>query len=143
MAKGAGAIYPNSPPDNKSLPPQISHIRIAAPAMVYQQETMLVHECATMATTGTFLDPVPRVKHQQNTNLEVNNFDTTVVGTISYDGGHSHCEGMQTSLNGHKMVSLLTTKNLEVTVQSVTIQEDFDSGDIAVMENSVSIPVAF
>ena len=116
---------------------------IAALFMVYQQETMQVHECASIAATGTVLDPVYRVKHQQNTNQEVSNFDTPVVDTISYEGGHSHCKGMQTSLNRNKMVSLLTAENLEVTMQSVTIQEDLESGDIVVMENHVSISVAF
>ena len=91
------------------------------PAIVYQQETMQVHECATVAATRTFLDPLSGVKHQLNTNLKVNNFATTIVGSLSYEGGHSHCEGMQTSLHGKKMVSLLVTENLEVTVRIVSV----------------------
>ena len=74
-----------------------------------------MQECATMAATGIFLDPVPRMKHQQNTIREVSNFDTTVLGPTSYEGGHSYCKGMQMSLN-----SLFVKKNLEVTVQLVT-----------------------
>ena len=50
---------------------------------------------------------------------------------------------MQTSLNGKKMVSLFVTENLEVTVRLVTVQEEFDSGDLVVMENGVSIPAVF
>ena len=115
---------------------------IVAPAIVYQQETIQVHEGATMAATGTLMDPVSGVKHQQNTNWEVSNFDTTVVGTISYEDGHFHCKGMQTSWNGHKMVSLWNAENLEVTIQSITTQEDFDSREIVIMGNSVSIPGA-
>ena len=38
------------------------------------------------------------------------------------------------------MVSLFVTENLEVIVRAVTVQEEFDSGDIVVMENGVSIP---
>ena len=41
------------------------------------------------------------------------------------------------------MVSLFVTENLEVTVRVVTVQEEFDSGDIVVMENGVSIPAVF
>ena len=41
------------------------------------------------------------------------------------------------------MVSLLTTENLEVTIQPVTIREDFDSGDLVVLEHGVSIPAQF
>ena len=84
--------------------------------MVYQQETMQVHECAALAATGTFLDPLSRVKHQLSTNLEVNNIAFPIMGSLSYEGGHSHCKGMQTSLHGRKMVSLLITENLEVTI---------------------------
>ena len=127
MATGVGVQDPNPLPDNKILPLQKSHVTIVAPAMVYQQETIQVHEGVTMAATGTLMDPVSKVKHQQNTNWEVSNFDTTVVGTISYEGGHFHCKGMQTSWNGHKMVSLWNAENLEVTIQSITTQEDRDS----------------
>ena len=110
--------------------------------MVYQQENMQMHEFATMAVTWMFLDPVSGTKHQLNTNLKVNNFATTVVDTILYEGGHSHWEGMETNLNGYKMVSLLTTENLEVTVRPVTIWEGFNTGDIVVIKHGVSILAA-
>ena len=96
-----------------------------------------------MAATRTFLDPVPRVKHQQNTNREVSNFDTTVVGRTLYEGSHSHWEGMQTKWNGHKRVSPKNTENLEVTIRSFITREDFDRGDIVIMENGASIPAVF
>ena len=44
-----------------------SYVRIAAPAMVYQQETVQVHECAAMASTRISQDPVSRTKHCLNT----------------------------------------------------------------------------
>ena len=111
----------------------MSHVRIAAPAIVYQLETIQVHECVNMAATEKFTDLVSGARHELNTNLETNNFATTVVGTISYEGNHSYCEGMQASLNGHKKDSLLTKEYLEVTMRKVTIQEDFDSGDLVVL----------
>ena len=55
----------------------------------------------------------------------------------------SHCEGMDMSINGRKISSLFVTKSLEVTMRTVTVQEDFDNGDIVVRENSVSIPTVF
>ena len=36
------------------------------------------------------------------------------------------------SWNRHKMVSLWNAKNLEVTIQSITTREDFDSRDIVI-----------
>ena len=68
-----------------------------------------------------FLDPLSRVKHQLNTNLEVNHFATTVMDSLTYEGGHSHWEGMQTSWNQNKMVSLFVTEDLEVTIRIVTV----------------------
>ena len=59
MATGVGTQDPNSLPDNKILPLQNSHVEIVTPAMLYQQETIQMQECATMASTGIFLDPVP------------------------------------------------------------------------------------
>ena len=50
---------------------------------------------------------------------------------------------MDTSLNGKYMVSLFVTETLEVTVRAVMVREEFDSGDIVVMENGVSIPAVF
>ena len=65
MAMEVGAQDPISLPEDKNLPPQNSHVGIVTPAMLYQQETIQMQECATMAATGIFLDPVPRVKHQK------------------------------------------------------------------------------
>ena len=96
-----------------------------------------------MASTRIFQDPVSRTKHHLNTKLEVNNFTSTVVGSLTYKGGHSHCVGMDTSINRRQMSSLFITESLEVTMRTVTVREDFDSGDIVVRENGVSIPAAF
>ena len=41
------------------------------------------------------------------------------------------------------MDDLLAIEDLEVTMQRVTIREDFDSGDMVVLENGVSIPTQF
>ena len=41
------------------------------------------------------------------------------------------------------MDSLLAIEDLEVTMQRVTIREDFDSRDLVVLENGVSIPAQF
>ena len=84
-----------------------------------------------------------RMKHHLNPKLKVNNFASTVVGSLTYEGGHSHCEGMDMSLNGRRMTSLFFTENLEVTVRTVTVQENFDSRDIVVMKNGVSISAVF
>ena len=41
-------------------------------------------------------------------------------------------------VNGEHMVSLLVTESLEVIMKTFTVSEDFDSGDILVMDNGVS-----
>ena len=110
---------------------------------VYQRETIQVHDCANLAATGTFMDPKSGAKHNLNTKLEINHFSTTVVGSISYDNSHVFCQGMQANLNGHRVKDLLAVEDLEVTMQRVTIREDFDSGDMIVLENGVSIPAQF
>ena len=120
-----------------------SHMRITVPARVYCQEIIQVHECAVMASSGIFKDPMTRTRHRLNTNLEVNNFDSMVVGSLMYKGGHSHYEGMDTSVNGRRVSSLLVTESLEVTMITVTVREDFDNGDIVIRENGVSIPAVF
>ena len=43
------------------------------------------------------MDPKSGAKHELNTKLEINNFATTVVGTLSYDDSHSFCQRMQVS----------------------------------------------
>ena len=88
-----------------------SHVRITMPVRVYHQEVTQVHECAAMASSGIFEDPMTRTRQSLNTNLEVNNFDTTVVGSLSYNGRHSHCKGMVSSVNGRRVSSLLITES--------------------------------
>ena len=50
---------------------------------------------------------------------------------------------MQANLNGHRMDDLLAVEDLEVTMRGVTIREDFNSRDMVVLENGVSIPAQF
>ena len=116
---------------------------MAASPEVYQSEKMQVHDCANLAATGTFMNPKSGAKHDLNTKLEINHFSTTVIGALSYDNSHSFCQGMQANINGHRMDNLLAIEDLEVTMQRVTIREDFDSGDMVVLENGVSIPAQF
>ena len=63
------------------------------------------------------------------------------MGSLTYEEGHSHCEGRDASLNGKYMVSLFVTKNLEVTMKTFTVWEGFNSIDILVMENGAFIPL--
>ena len=120
-----------------------SHVRIAAPAMVYRHETIQVHECAAIASRGVFEDPKSRTRHHLNPKLEVNNFQSMVVGSLTYEGRHSHCDGMDSSINGRRMESLFITESWEVTIRTVTVQEEFTTGDIVVRENGIFIPAAF
>ena len=41
------------------------------------------------------------------------------------------------------MESLFVTKSLEVTIRTLTVREEFDTGDIVVRENGVSILAAY
>ena len=120
-----------------------SHVRIAAPPMVYQQVTLRVHECARMATRGEWYDTLSGTLHQLDSRLEVNNIETTVTGDISFSGGHSHCAGVPVTLPGGLVNALFITEDLEVTVRTVTIQETYDTGDLLVIENGVAIPAAY
>ena len=98
-----------------------SHVRIAAPAAIYQQESVPVSECAIMELTGTFRDPLTRIRHQLNQSLETNYFATTVVGELTYNEGHSHCKGTYGSVGRNHMSNLFVTENLEVITKTVTV----------------------
>ena len=98
-----------------------SYVRIAAPAKIYMHEIMQVHECSAADNTKVFFDPISRIQHSLNANLEVNYFQSAVEGSLSYDGSHSHCLGMDSQVDGNRMESLLTTESLEFTLRTVTI----------------------
>ena len=46
-------------------------------------------------------------------------------------------------VDGERVASLLTTENLEFTIRTVTVREEYDTGDIVIKENGVSIPAAY
>ena len=115
-------------------------MRIFAPARVYQQETRPVCECVIMDLTRIFRGPVSRVKPRLNHSIETNHFTPAVVGPLVYEEGRGLCKGRDASVNGKPKVSLWVTKNLEVTTKSATAREGFNSRDILVTENGVSIP---
>ena len=98
-----------------------SHVIIAAPATIYQQETVPVSKCAIMELTGIFRDSLTQVKHQLNHSLETNYFATSVVGSLIYKKGHAHSKGSDASIGGEHMMSLFVTENLEVTVKTVMV----------------------
>ena len=50
---------------------------------------------------------------------------------------------MDSHVDSNRMESLLVTENLKVTIRTVTIREEFDTGDIVMKENGVSIPAAY
>ena len=118
-------------------------MRITTPARIYQHEILQVHECSTVANTRIFIDSISRIRHSLNANLEVNNFQLTVIGFLSYDGSHSHCLGMDSHVDSNRMESLLVTESLEVTIRTLKIREEFNTGDIVMKENGVSILAAY
>ena len=66
-----------------------------------------------------------------------------VEGAITYDGTDSHCSGKDSMVDGERVASLLTTESLEFTIRIVTVREEYDTGDIVIKENGVSIPAAY
>ena len=66
-----------------------------------------------------------------------------IEGSITYDGTDSHCIGKDSMVDGERIASLLTTENLEFTIRTVTVREEYDTGDIIIRENGVSIPAAY
>ena len=60
-----------------------SHVRISAPATIYQQDNVLVSECALMKLTRTVRDPLIRLRHLWNHGVETNYSTTTVVGKLT------------------------------------------------------------
>ena len=46
-------------------------------------------------------------------------------------------------VDGHRIESLLTTESLEFSIRTVTVREEYDTGDIIIRENGVSIPATY
>ena len=66
-----------------------------------------------------------------------------VEGSITYDGSDPHFSGRDSQVEGHRIKSLLTTESLEFTIRVVTVREEYNTGDIIIRENGVSIPAAY
>ena len=65
------------------------------------------------------------------------------MGSLTYERAHSHCNGMDSHVDGNRMESLFVTESLEVTRRTVMVREEFDTGDIVVRENGVTIPATY
>ena len=113
------------------------------PEDVFRFTILQVHECSTADNTKVFFNPISWIQHSLNANLEVNYIHSTVEESLSYDGSYSYCLGMDSQVDGNRMESLLTTKSLEFTLRTITIQEEYNTDDIIVKENGVSIPAAY
>ena len=75
-------------------------------------------------------------------NVEVNYLQSVVEGSITYDGSDPHCSAKDSMVDGHRIESLLNTKSLEFTIRVVMVREEYDTGDIIIRENRVSILAA-
>ena len=75
--------------------------------------------------------------------MEVNYIRTVVEGALTYDGSHPQCSGKDAIVDGHRVASLVTTESLEITIRMVTVREEYETGDLVIKENGVSIPAVF
>ena len=46
-------------------------------------------------------------------------------------------------VDGERVASLLTSESLEFTIRIVTVRDEYDTGDIIIRENGVSIPATY
>ena len=76
-------------------------------------------------------------------NVEVNYLQSVVDGSITYDGSDPHCSGKDSMVDGHRIKSLSITESLEFTIRVVTVREEYNTGDIIIGENGVSILAAY
>ena len=102
-----------------------------------------MEECAKASETGTYWDHTSGLQHVLNRNIEVNYLQSVVDGSITYDGEYAHCSGKDAMVDGHRIGSLLTTESLEFTIRLVTVREEYETGDIVIRENGVSIPAIY
>ena len=77
-----------------------SHIRIAAPAKIYEQEHMRMDECMTANSARVYFDSSSGFQHTLQ-NVEVNYIRTVVEGALTYDGNHPQCSGKDAIVDGH------------------------------------------
>ena len=98
-----------------------SHVRVAAPAEIYQKETVPVEQCAMMYSTGYFQDVVTDKYRKLNPRIEIDYFYSAVVGEMFYSKGHSYCKGYPGSIGHDPIDQLLVTESLTVVMKKVTI----------------------
>ena len=121
-----------------------SHVRIAAPARIYAQETMRVEDCMRAREKGVFTDPRQGTEFSFNDRAEVHYFESTPHGSLWYDETYAYCTGTDAKVSsGHRIQSLLTLESLEFTMREVTVREEFATGDVIIRENGVAIPAAY
>ena len=117
-------------------------IRVAAPPKIYEQENMRMDECMTANSARVYYDPSSGFQHTLQ-NREVNYIQTVVEGALTYDSSHPQCSGKDTNVDRHRVASLVTTESLEITIRMVTVREEYETGDLVIKENGVSIPAVF
>ena len=113
------------------------------PVKVYSHETLKVDQCLTASMARVYLDSESGIQHTLMPNVEVNYLQSVVEGSITYNGSDSHCSGKDSMVDRNRVASLLTTESLEFTIRVVMVREEYDTGDIIIRENGVSIPAAY
>ena len=63
-----------------------------------------------------------------------------VVGEVSYSLGNFHCKGYPGRIGNNPMDQLLVTESLMIVKKAVTVQEDFRTGALTVLEHGAQFP---
>ena len=103
---------------------------------------MPMEECMTANNARVYFDSSSGFQHTLQ-NVEVNYIQTVVEGAITYDGKHPQCSGKDSIVNGHQVASWVTTESLEITIRTVTVREEYATGDLVIKEIGVSILALF
>ena len=86
-----------------------SHVKVAGPANIHAQETLLTEECLTTSLARVYFDPSSGVQHTLTPSVEVNYLQSMVEGSITYYGTDSHYSGTESMVEGERVARLLTT----------------------------------
>ena len=117
-----------------------TYLGAMAPSITSREDDRISgDQCMSMGATGIFEDErTGRRLHFDNQSRE-NYIAHTVLGSFHYTDGEVSCEWASGSISSRKLERMLVTEILAIRASQVKVRENFETGNIKILELGITI----
>ena len=117
-----------------------AYLGAMAPSVMSREDDRISREqCTSMGATRIFEDGRTGRRLHFDNQSRASHITHTLLGSFHYSDGEASCEGAPGSIGLRKLERMLVTDNLAIRANKVKVRENFETGDIKILELGITI----